>query len=232
MTTTVVLLHGIPGSSRDWTSVRERLSEVRTIAPDLLGFGTRANGASDLWVDAQAKAVYGDLPRDGDLILVGHDFGGPVAIQLLASLTGRVRGLVLAATNTFPDTPVPFPLTLVRLPMVPRLLLSGPALRMMLRDHDDPDSALGSRAQQAAIRRIFTTALRELPQRYTDIERRLRASDVPARVIWGDRDPFFSVSQGRRTAEAAGASLDVVAGAGHFLPRQAPQAFVDAIKEL
>lgn len=230
MRPTVLLLHGIPGSSGDWSRVRRLLPEVEIIAPDLLGFGPRGNGARELWVDAQAKAVLDHLPPDRDLVVVGHDFGGPIAIHLLESLGSRVRGVVLAATNVFPDTPIPFPLSLVRLPLMPRLLFSRPALRMMLRGHADAAAAVGSHAQHAAIRRIFTMSLRELQGRYADIERRLRASNVPMRILWGDRDPFFSVQQGRRTAEAAGARLTVIEGAGHFLPMEAPEAFASAIR--
>ena len=231
--TTVLLLHGIPGCARDWSAVAAELAgDFEVWAPDLVGFGTRANGARDLWADAQACALAAELPAARDLIVVGHDFGGPVALHLLPLIRARVRGLVLAATNVFPDTPLPFPLSLVRLPGMPRVLFSAPSLRMMLRGHPDPVSALGPPQQQAAIREIFTAGLRELPQRYEEVEQLLTSADVPKRVIWGDRDPFFPIAQGWRTAEAAGAPLRVVERAGHFLPHEAPDVFVDAVRNL
>src|SRR5688572_19153190 len=85
----VVLLHGIPGSSRAWEPVASRLaSEFRVIAPDLLGFGGSSGkrDADALWADSQACAVAAlldglDIER---ATLVGHDFGGPVALLLTA----------------------------------------------------------------------------------------------------------------------------------------------------
>ena len=41
-------------------------------------------------------------------------------------------------------------------------------------------------------------------------------------VGWGDRDPFFPLEQGERTAAAANARLHVFHGAGHFLPHERP----------
>ena len=41
-------------------------------------------------------------------------------------------------------------------------------------------------------------------------------------VGWGDRDPFFPLEQGERTAAAANARLHVFRGAGHFLPHERP----------
>jgi pimeloyl-ACP methyl ester carboxylesterase len=230
---TVMLIHGIPGSSADWAMVSARLAgEFRVVAPDLVGFGARAGATGDLWADAQARVLVDEIPEDDDVVLVGHDFGGLVALDLLARLGNRARGLVIASTNLFPDTPVPFPLTLVRVPGMPRLLFSWPSLRMMLRGHPAPAAAIGPRQQQTAIRSIFTTALRELPQRYGGYEAQLAAIGVPVRVIWGERDPFFPSEQGERTARAAGAPLTIAAGAGHFLPHEAPDAFVEAIRAL
>ena len=46
---------------------------------------------------------------------------------------------------------------------------------------------------------------------------------VPAIVGWGDRDPFFPVAIGRRTAELLpDARFRLFEGAGHFLPDERP----------
>ena len=51
-------------------------------------------------------------------------------------------------------------------------------------------------------------------------------------VGWGDRDPFFPVEQGERTAAAANARLRVFEGAGHFLPHERPTEVADEIAAL
>jgi pimeloyl-ACP methyl ester carboxylesterase len=48
----------------------------------------------------------------------------------------------------------------------------------------------------------------------------------------GARDPFFSVQQGRRTADAAGAHFLLLPDAGHFLPQERPNEVATQITAL
>lgn len=235
----VLLLHGIPGVGAVWGQVARRLSpRYRVVSPDLVGFGesARANDLKALWADAQAAAVLAlmDDLRIESAVVVGHDFGGPVAAHLFARARERISGLVLAATNTFGDTPIPFPLSGILLRGVGRLwermIFSALSLRMMVRQGvGDKGTKLDARLyvgdsdQTRAIRIIFGSALRELASRYDPITEILRRVDVPTRVVWGDRDPFFSVNQAHRTAGLIkGARTTVLSGAGHFLPEENP----------
>ena len=235
----VVLIHGIPGSSGIWDDVAERLTgDCLVVAPDLLGFGASpGEPAIDvLWADSQARALAALLDELGieRAALVGHDFGGPVALALTALRPDLATRLVLCATNAFPDTPVPLPIRAVTWPLVGgpagRLLFSAPSLRMMLRrgfagrpPELDDSVWIGDSRQQASVRAIFTAALRELEERYVHTERALRAVRCPSLVVWGDRDPFFTVEQGRRTAAAlADGRLAVYEDAGHFVPAERP----------
>jgi len=246
----VVLLHGIPGAAVGWEAVADGLVArgCRVLAPDLLGFGAsdRPVEASSLWLEAQAVALREVLAARGvdQAIVVGHDYGVPIAVTLAAESAGSVTGLVLAAGNVFTDTPIPLPLRALTLPVagaaVARVALSGPALRMMLRvgmgrprADLDPAALVGDRAQQHASRTIFSTALRELPRRYARVEASLPQLDVPTRVLWGDRDPFFPVAEGHRVAAAIpGARLEILADAGHFLPAERPVSLVAATDDL
>jgi pimeloyl-ACP methyl ester carboxylesterase len=220
----VVLVHGIPGSSTIWTGVAERLGrDFHVIAPDLLGFGdSPAESDPDrLWADAQARALAELLDELGieRAAVVGHDFGGPVALSLTALRPELASRLVLCATNAFPDTPIPLPIRAVTWPLVggvaARLLLSGPALRMMA------PAELVSDVESA--RTVFATALRELEQRYAPVERALRAVRCPALVVWGGKDPFFELAQGGRTANALpDGRLAVYEDCGHYVPAEQP----------
>lgn len=238
----VVLVHGIPGSGATWGEVAADLAQDHAVTVvDLLGFGESPR-PQDVLVDAQAAALAATLDAIGtSAVIVGHDFGGPVALTLAGARPDLVRGLVLASTNVFPDSPVPFPLSLVRVPVLAgparRVLFGGPALRMLLKQgaHDarlDADIYLGDADQQRAIATIFGEALARIEEIYTPIEKILRGLEVPAAVVWGDRDPFLGVAQAQRTAAAAPGAVEaqVLAGAGHFLPEERPREVAAAIR--
>jgi pimeloyl-ACP methyl ester carboxylesterase len=64
------------------------------------------------------------------------------------------------------------------------------------------------------------------------VESALKTADVPGFVPWGDRDPFFAIESGKRTAAAFGVPLTRLDGAGHFLPTERPEEVVRAISSL
>lgn len=246
----VLLVHGIPGSSRSWGEVVPGLVEAghQVLVPDLLGFGasSRPRTVEGLWLGAQSRALAAALEAlaGGPALVVGHDYGAPISVDLARRAPARVTGLVLASGNLFTDTPIPLPLRSLRLPflgrMAARAALSAPSLRLMLRFGSgrprpslDPGVYLGDRRQQAAIRAIFTTALRQLESRYAEVEETFPKLGKPVVVLWGDRDPFFSLEEGRRAASAIPeAELRVAEGAGHFLPAERPSLFHDAVARL
>lgn len=227
----VVLLHGIPGSAADWTPVAERLArDHRVLVPDLVGFGRsqRTDRIEELWTDAQARAV--EEVIDEAALVAGHDYGGPVALTLYRRRPDLFARLILIATNSFPDTPIPLPIRAVTWPLAgrvaERVLMSGPGLRFVANGHAD----VGDSDQIRATRAIFATALRELPQRYGPIAATLREVRVPTTVVWGESDPFFQVAEGRRlTAAIPDAELRVLSEAGHFLPSERPAEIAAAV---
>jgi pimeloyl-ACP methyl ester carboxylesterase len=246
---TVLLLHGIPGVGAVWDEVSRLLcARYRVVVPDLVGFGdsARTDDIQALWADAQAAAVLAliDDLRIDEALVVGHDFGGSVAAHLVAQARRRVGGLVLASTNAFGDTPIPFPLSGILWPVVgrawERIIFSAPSLRMMARQGVgdratklDPHLYVGDREQARAIRTLFASALRDLASRYGPITEMLGRVDVPTRVVWGDRDPFFPVEQAHRTAELIqGAHTSVLPGAGHFLPEEKPAQLAEEVDRL
>lgn len=246
---TFLLLHGIPGSSRSWRAVEDLLEDAHTVLrPDLVGFGshTAAADARGLLAPSQAEHLLRYLDEAGvdRVVLVGHDFGGPVAAHLWATAPERISALALISTNVLPDTPVPFPLSALRLPLLGgaagRLLFSGPALAGMIvagagRPWRRPDvrASVGGRRQRRAIRTIFAASLRELSELYAPVEQALSTVTVPTLVAWGTRDPFFPLAQAHRTvALVPGARLVVYDGAGHFLPEERPDELARELRQL
>lgn len=103
----VVFLHGNPTSSHLWRNVTPHVAgRARTLAPDLIGMG--ASGKPDIDYDFADQARYLDAWFDaldlGEVVLVGHDWGGALALDRAARHPTRVRGVVMLETMLKPLT--------------------------------------------------------------------------------------------------------------------------------
>lgn len=106
----VVFLHGNPTSSYLWRNVLGPVSSIaRCIAPDLVGMGD--SGPSDApdstryrFIDHRRylDAFMAELGLDDDLILVGHDWGGVLAVDWARRHPGAVRGIAYLETLVAP----------------------------------------------------------------------------------------------------------------------------------
>ena len=105
---TVLLVHGNPESSYRWRGVRDSLiasgQNVRLILPDHLGFGL-SDPASFEMIDMHHAANLRQLVAHLDLqdiIVVLHDWGGPIGAGALMDSPERVAGIVVANSTVFP----------------------------------------------------------------------------------------------------------------------------------
>ncbi|OMC06003.1 alpha/beta hydrolase [Mycobacterium sp. NS-7484] len=89
----VLLIHGLTGHGQRWKTLAEQhLSDVAVLAPDLLGHG-RSSWAAPWTLDANVEALASLLDRP--TLVVGHSFGGALALNLAAAHPDLVSGLVL-----------------------------------------------------------------------------------------------------------------------------------------
>jgi 2-succinyl-6-hydroxy-2,4-cyclohexadiene-1-carboxylate synthase len=100
----LVLLHGFTGSSRTWSSFRERVGDdLTTVAIDAMGHGksavpndpnryTMANGIADI-VDILDKL------NIGHCFLLGYSMGGRMALHMALNAPRRIQGLILESAT-------------------------------------------------------------------------------------------------------------------------------------
>jgi pimeloyl-ACP methyl ester carboxylesterase len=96
----VILIHGLPGSHRDYRWFEPVLPGVRIIRPDLPGFGATplsTQPGADLASRGRTIAALLDALDLEKAVLVGHSMGGGVATAA-ARISSRVVGLALLAS--------------------------------------------------------------------------------------------------------------------------------------
>jgi pimeloyl-ACP methyl ester carboxylesterase len=101
----VVLLHSSASSAAQWRALAGQLSErYRVLAPDLFGYGASARwpGHGAFTLAHEAEIVHALLDRAGaQAHLVGHSYGGAVALHAARTRGGRFRSLVLIEPVAF-----------------------------------------------------------------------------------------------------------------------------------
>lgn len=101
----VILFHSSVSGARQWGSLMEMLADrYHLVAINLFGYGKTpawADGRPQSLVD-QASLIAPFLPQDGEAVsIVGHSFGGSVAMKAAALYKEHVDRLVLIEPNPF-----------------------------------------------------------------------------------------------------------------------------------
>jgi pimeloyl-ACP methyl ester carboxylesterase len=250
----LVLVHGISGSSTTWRQVMPALAERFTvIAPDLLGHGESAKPRGDYSLGAFASGVRDLLVALGveRATFVGHSLGGGIAMQLAYQFPERCERLVLVASGGLGKEVSPF-LRAVSLPgseLVLPVVLNGrvrEALEAVGRRLAAVGIKPGAGVRGAEVWRSYTglselrgrtafvhtvrSVIDVLGQRVSARDRLYLAQEIPTLIVWGDRDRIIPVEHARISHDLIpGSRLAIVEGAGHFLPFEAPEAFLDAL---
>lgn len=237
-----MLLHGQPGLGSEWDQVAARLpARFRAILPDRPGHGSSAQSGGGL--DVNAAAVLAEMDARGieRAVLVGHSYGGGVALRVAAIAPARVEALVLLA-SVGPDclngwdwllaAPLAGPLcSRMGWQLTPWF---ARALLRLLSRRQGRDAAIRRHVntyvwgyttwQNGPLWRTFLTEQRALMDEAAGLAGAARSVRVPALVVSDTRDPMVPF----RTAQALaglipGARLRVIDGAGHHLPLRAPE---------
>ncbi len=92
----LLAIHGLTGYGGRWQHLAGYLPEIAIAAPDLLGHG-RSSWAAPWTIDANVSALAAllDDGADAPVLVVGHSFGGALALQLAAARPDRVAALLL-----------------------------------------------------------------------------------------------------------------------------------------
>lgn len=225
---TIVALHGLPGSHRDFRWLAAAIDgRARLVRVDLPGFGaTRADPPPADWPGIVA-AVRGFIARvaDGPHVVLGHSFGAPLATRVVVG--GPACGLAwLAPVGLRPHRMVrrvpalPTVARLARAPVFGRALLH--AWRAGLRATGFPSSVtIAHVARTLDVLGAF---------RFEDHARAVASLRVPVFAAWTEDDAFVEPEVVRELCAAAPSGVRIgFATGGHNLQKTQAVEIADAL---
>lgn len=250
--TPIVLIHGLPGTAEDFDAVTPLLAGHRTVAIDRPGFGYSSGGYVPF--ERQLQAIHELIAKLHILrpVIVGHSYGGTIALGYAERYPADVRGLVLvdaAAAGTHPDVFERLQAHLVQVLQAPVVRQIANAtfgqLLLTVSTHQGdseafhPQPVVSAHEQRVLAINLTHGNLEALAGErlaaggvVDRLDRRLASISAPAVVIQGDRDELVKPVYGRRLArELPHARLVLVSG-GHMVPYTHPDVVAGAARSL
>lgn len=231
----IVILHG-------WGSLisgEERFKEVKKLfekngylcyTPDLPGFGQNVLKEKTLtfsdYVSFVERYVHDVLKKTKQkkVILIGHSFGGRIAIRFSAQHNQIVAKLILAAPSGIPHT---LPLKkkfIVIVSMVLKPLFSLPVLssgsylarKLLYRSLGEMDYYKAGQLRETFKNVYKVSIVDDLPH-----------ITIPTLLVWGDKDTFVLPKDGAYMEKMIPHAVLVTTPGTHKLPYESPKKFVE-----
>ncbi|MFT4010545.1 MAG: alpha/beta fold hydrolase [Nocardioidaceae bacterium] len=248
----ILLLHGLGCDHTTWSPVIGKLAERYTvIAPDFLGHGESDKPRADYSLGGYANGMRDLLTILGvdKVTVVGHSFGGGVAMQFGYQFPERTERLVLVASGGLGREVSPA-IRAVTLPFFHEVvgMLTLPGIRQLTttslrvlsstglpgtRDlHEGAGliEAWRDPAARRAVRHLVRAVVDLRGQVVTMRDRAYLTEAMPICVVWGTEDRVLPVKHAGVAAEIApGATVEVIPDAGHFPHKDDPDRFVKVL---
>jgi pimeloyl-ACP methyl ester carboxylesterase len=240
----VIMLHGLNDSYLTWRRVARPLArDRRVLLLDLPGHGLseRPDASYELGWYAHVFARWLEAVGLGTVDVVGHSFGGGVALTALLECRERIRRLVLASSGGL-GRDIAFVLRLASIPYVVERFgqpFMAPGTWLALRAVLPDDHIAELRAMNATrgSARAFARTVRDIidwrGQRRTFFARAHELAALPPiAVCWGDRDTIIPIAHAKALAEYVdGIVLTTFTGCGHYAHHERPDAFAQAVRD-
>jgi pimeloyl-ACP methyl ester carboxylesterase len=234
----VLFVHGQPGTAEDFEAIRPLLAGRRTIAIDRPGYGFSSGGYYPY--DRQLAVIAGVLSRLGvhREVLMGHSYGGTLAIGYAETHPAGLAGIVLldaAGACSHVDGFQRAQARLVQgleLPVIAQLadVTFSQVLRKTLAESGDTEAFSPDPVDQRHLHRLLAINLKHGNLEafagealaangvVSHINDGLRSIRTPTVVIQGSADKLVEPRCGEAIArEIPGARLELVSG-GHMTP--------------
>jgi pimeloyl-ACP methyl ester carboxylesterase len=236
----LVILHGLFGSSRNWSSIAQRIGAThRVLAVDARNHGASPwDAAMSYWDMAEDVSAFIDSRGLAPMSLMGHSMGGKTAMLLALERPEAIKRLIIVDV-----APVPYPPTLrAYIEAMLAADLSGVTRRAEV-DRQLTDAVTDPAERAFLLQNLVLDAGHahwrlNLPVLERMIGEISSFPDVPATKVF-DRPTLFVFGARSRygrpdyvpiiRARFPRASFITIANAGHWLHAEQPAAFLDAV---
>lgn len=250
----LLLIHGIGCDHRTWDPVIERLARTHTVlVPDLLGHGESDKPRADYSLGGYANGMRDLLAvlRIKRVTVVGHSFGGGIAMQFSYQFPQMCERLVLVSSGglgrevspalramTLPGfQTVMGALTLPGVRHVGSLALRTahrtglPGTRELSEVSRIYESFTDPRAR-AATRHVVKAVVDVRGQIVTMWDRAYLTAGMPVCVVWGREDHVIPVIHAANAKVLVPwARIEVLENSGHFPHKDHPERFAEIVEE-
>ena len=218
-------LHGWGRNRHDLGSLLNTIGH-ESVAPDLPGFGASA-APPKAWGAASYAAVLAEQVLAGDgrapYVVIGHSFGGRVAVCLAANHPELVSGLVLVGVPLLRLGAAKRPPARYRLVRASaRVRLVSPSRLEAARRHFGSDDY---RAASGVMRDVLVRVVNE------DYRAELERIQCPVALVWGGEDRVVPSTVAHCAVDHIDrvARFESVKAAGHDVHLDDPEAVVEAV---
>ncbi len=250
----LLFIHGLTGSQRNWAHLVDALDhDHRVLAPDLFGHGASAKVIGDYSLGAHAATLRDLLDMLGidRVTLIGHSFGGGIAMQFSYLFPERVERLVLVDSGgmgrdvsallraaTLPGAELVLPVITSswvrgRVEAAARILTRGgwqasPETTEIWRGFTSLADTDTRRAFLATTRAVIDPG----GQTVTAHDHLPMAIQIPTLVVWGTKDRMIPAWHATTAHQAiAGSRVELFVGAGHFPHLDDPERFAEVLSD-
>ncbi|MCD6500568.1 alpha/beta hydrolase [bacterium] len=221
---TLIILHGWQSSKEKWQKVKENIEsdEIEVIVPDLPGFKPETQLKEPWSLDDYVDWLKDFSQTKEKFFLMGHSFGGRVAIKFALRYPEKLYGLILVSAagikkkNSPISKIIPFFKKFSFLPAYDffRKLF----YRYILRKTDYLEAS-------GMLKETIKNILKE------DLTPFLKEIKVPVLILWGEKDKITPLRDALlMKKEIKFSQLEILSDIGHAPHLQAPQLLSQKIK--
>lgn len=223
----LLILHGWGSQSAKWQRVGEILAEkgIKTIIPDLPGFreSEKPKTAWDLDDYCDFVREFIDFLKLEKFYLLGHSFGGEVAIKYSLRCPEKIDRLFLVAASCLRTRNLKKKLLYI-ISKIFKIFSFSPFLRKVFYRF------IVGKSDYLSIKGVMRdTYLKVIAE---DLSSLLSKVQVPTVIIWGEKDDITPLRDAYKiNSKIQNSKLEIISGAKHNLHLETPEKLGDRVSQ-